>query len=181
MEVSLWGMTRLFFKFFSSSCQGCLHFTISWGFHSPPHTFFLQVSAKLDHLPKHSTPVSLLRRVPFLIFPLAGLLPVSGPGLCGWGSLWTPSLSLTSGPLPDMSLLGGHRLRHGALRCADMEWAKSWEFFYFWPVPTKPYPLSDHYKKNNRNIILKSCRVEYFPILFLYVIRKLIPHLIIVS
>ena len=83
-ESSLWKefLTKLRFfmrddmfvfivNFLSSSCQGCLHFTIflvSPCFHFSP--FFLQVSAKLYHPPKYSTPVLLLN-----VCVISGLAP----------------------------------------------------------------------------------------------------------
>ena len=81
--------------------------------------------------------MSLLRRVPFLVSPLAGLVP--GSGWLGVSSDTLPQL--TSGRLQGTSLSGGHSLRPGSIEDADMEQAKSREVLDFWPVPTKPYRL----------------------------------------
>ena len=169
MEVSLWGMTHLFLiiKFFSFSCQGCLLFMVSWGFHFFPFFFFfLQVSGKLYHLPKHSPPVSLLRRVPFLVSPLAGLVPGSGPGLGGWGSLRTPS--------PSLPLVA---CRARACR-EDTVWGPGALRMRIWSRPRAVRFWISGLCQQSHIVSVKSRRVEYFPILFLYsVIRRIISTL----
>lgn len=61
-----------------------------WSFHMLFQSFspFLQISAKLYHLPKYSTPASLVTLVSFLVLPVAGLIRTSGPRLWSGGAGW---------------------------------------------------------------------------------------------
>lgn len=105
--------------------------------------------------------------------------PLGGPGAWIWawpgwlGGVSSDTLpQLTSDRLWDMSLSGGHRLKPGSI-----------EDVQIWSGPRANHILSVTIKKNNkRNIILKSRRVEYFPVLFLYsMIRRVILRLVIMS
>lgn len=107
-ESSLWKefLTKLRFfmrddmfvfivNFLSSSCQGCLHFTI---FLVSPCFHFSPFSCKYQQnfiIPANThTCIASECLCHFWSCPLAGLVPTSGPSLCGWGSPRAPSPTL---------------------------------------------------------------------------------------
>lgn len=135
------------------------------------------------HLPKYSTPVSLLTFESFLVLPVAGsslhLGLAYGVGeLLGhpvlpylWFSAKYEHIWRTEMEASESSVCYG-----------DAVGQELW-ILGFWYVPPKPYPLTGSYFKTQYNMGLKSCwRVEYIPRSCFYdVIWKIVPHLISMS
>lgn len=116
--------------------------------------------------------------------------PLGGPGAWIWawpgwlGGVSSDTLpQLTSDRLWDMSLSGGHRLKPGSIEDVQIWSGPRAVSVWISGLCQQNHILSVTIKKNNkRNIILKSRRVEYFPVLFLYsMIRRVVLRLVIMS